>query len=41
MSNIKDIINNYGFQSIYGNIVFTNGQGINLANSGHVTFVTD
>jgi len=41
MSNIKNIIIKCSFQSIYSNIVFTNSKGINLANSGNVTFVTE
>lgn len=41
MSYIKDIIIKCGFQSINSNIIFTNSKGKNLADSGHVTFVTE
>lgn len=45
MSNIKyipkDIIIKCGFQSVNTNIVLTNNKGKNLADSGHVTFVTE
>lgn len=37
----KYIIINCGFQSINTNIVFTNNRGKNIADSGHVTFVTE
>lgn len=41
MSNIKDIIIKYGFQSINSNIIFKNSKGKNLADSGHVTLVNE